>query len=218
MTYESIKNDSAIITYIQNADASLRALGFTEHSFQHVCLVAERAGKILEALGFDARTAELARIAGLLHDIGNLVNRVQHSQSGALMAFRILDQKGFDPSEISLIVSAIGNHDEGTGIPVNEIAAALILADKADVRKTRVRNQNQEKFDIHDRVNFSVETSLLSVFPEEKKILLELSIDTEVSPVMDFFEIFTERMRLCEKAAQKLGCRFALIINKTTLL
>lgn len=218
MTYESIKNDPAVKAYIENADASLRALGFTEHSFPHVCLVSERAGSILEKLGFDPRTAELARIAGLLHDIGNLVNRVQHSQSGALMAFRILDQKGFDPKEISLVVSAIGNHDEGTGIPVNEIAAALILADKADVRKTRVRNQNRKGFDIHDRVNFSVEKSVLSVIAEEKKILLELSIDTEVSPVMEFFEIFTERMRLCEKAARTLGCRFALVINDTTLL
>ena len=218
MTYESIKNDPAIRTYIQNADKALLALGFTEHSFQHVCRVAEKSGEILEVLGFDPRTAELARIAALLHDIGNLVNRVQHSQSGALMAFRILDQKGMDPEEISQIVSAIGNHDEGTGTPVNEIAAALILADKADVRKTRVRNQNQKKFDIHDRVNFSVEKSNLSVLAKEKKIVLQLSIDTEVSPVMEFFEIFTERMRLCRKAAETLSCRFCLVINGQELL
>lgn len=218
MTYESIKNDPSIRTYIQNADASLLALGFTEHSLQHTGLVAERAGSILEKLGFDPKTVDLARTAGLLHDIGNLVNRSQHSQSGALMAFSLLTQKGLDPKDISLVVSAIGNHDEGTGTPVNEIAAALILADKADVRRTRVRNQNLHRFDIHDRVNFSVTRSNLSVFPEEKKILLELSIDTEVSPVMDFFEIFTERMRLCKKAAQALGCRFALVINETELL
>ncbi len=218
MTYEKIKNDPAIRTYIQNADLSLLSLGFTEHSFQHVCRVAEKAGEILTKLNFDPRTVELARIAGLLHDIGNLVNRVQHSQSGALMAFRILDQKGFDPEEISRIVSAIGNHDEGTGIPVNEIAAALILADKADVRRSRVRNRNRDRFDIHDRVNFSVEKSNLLILEEEKKIVLELTIDTEVSPVMEFFEIFTERMLLCRKAAMKLGVQFSLIINGQILL
>ncbi|MBR7165819.1 MAG: HD domain-containing protein [Clostridia bacterium] len=218
MTYESIKNDPAIRAYIKEADASLIALGFTEHSFAHVTVVAEKAGYIMEALGFDPRTAELARIAGFLHDIGNLVNRVEHSQSGAVMAFRLLDKMGFPPEEIAVITSAIGNHDEGTGTPVNAIAAALILADKSDVRRTRVRNLNISTFDIHDRVNYSVTKSELKINREKTIIKLKLSVDPHFCSIMDYFEIFLHRMILCRKAAEKLGLEFKLIINEQQLI
>ena len=213
LTYEAVKKNETIRTYIQRADESLIALGFTEHSFAHVTMVAEAAGRILETLGYPARTAELARIAGFLHDIGNLVNRVDHSQSGALMAFRILDHMDCDPGEIATIVTAIGNHDEGTGQPVNEVAAALILADKCDVRRSRVRNPDPATFDKHDRVNYSVEKSELTMDEEHTAIELKLTVDTRYGSVMDYFEIFMERMLLCRKAAERLGLQFRLAIN-----
>ena len=218
MTYEQIKHNEAVKTYIRQADASLGALGYTEHSFAHVGTVAEMTGYILQTMGKDARTVELGKIAGYLHDIGNLVNRVDHSQSGAIMAFRLLDRWGFPPEEISLIVTAIGNHDEGTGKPVSQMAAALILADKSDVRRSRVRNQEQTSFDIHDRVNYSVESSRLSIDDAKQNITLTLTIDTSVGSVMDYFEIFLERMILCRKAADKLGLYFRLNINGQHLI
>ena len=218
MTYAQIKANDAIRTYIQAADESLLSLGYTEHSFAHVTSVAERAGDILTRLGYDERTAELARIAGFLHDIGNLVNRIEHSQSGAVMAFRILDKLGFPPSEIAAIVTAIGNHDEGTGVPVSPIAAALILADKADVRRSRVRNQDPATFDIHDRVNYSVVGATLEVKEPDATVTLTLEIDTAIGSVMDYFEIFLERMILCRKAAERLGLQFHLVINGQRLL
>ena len=218
MTYSEIKSNEDIRTYIKAADASLLSLGYTEHSFAHVTFVAERAGEILERLGHGTRTAELARIAGFLHDIGNLVNRVEHSQSGAVMAFRLLDKLGFPAEEVAAIVTAIGNHDEGTGVPVNPIAAALILADKSDVRRSRVRNQDPATFDIHDRVNYSVVKAALQINENDSTVTLELEIDTAISSVMDYFEIFLERMILCRKAAEALGLRFRLIINGQRLL
>lgn len=218
MTYEQIRQDPAIRTYISQADASLIALGFTEHSFAHVTMVAEKAGYILETLGYSARTVELARIAGYLHDIGNLVNRVEHSQSGAVMAFRLLDEMHFPPEEIAIITTAIGNHDEGTGQPVNELAAALILADKSDVRRSRVRNQDIASFDKHDRVNYSVTKSELKINEAHTLIKLKLSVDTHFGSVMDYFEIFMERMILCRKAAEKLGMQFKLMINEQQLI
>lgn len=218
MTYEQIKQNEDIRIYISEADASLLALGFTEHSFSHVTLVAEKAGYILEALGYPERQAELARIAGYLHDIGNLVNRIEHSQSGAVMAFRILDKLGFVPSEIATVTTAIGNHDEGTGVPVNPVAAALILADKSDVRRTRVRNTDISTFDIHDRVNYSVLSSELKINEARTLIKLKLRVDTHISSVMDYFEIFLERMILCRKAAEKLGLQFKLMINEQQLM
>ena len=218
MTYNEIKKNESIHNYIESADASLAALGFTEHSFAHVTAVAEKASYILTTLGYDERTVELVKIAGYLHDIGNLVNRVDHSQSGAVMAFRILDNLGFDSKEIASIVTAIGNHDEGTGVPVSELAAALILADKSDVRRNRVRNQDETKFDIHDRVNYSVTFADLTISDDKKFIVLSLEIDTNYGSVMDYFEIFTKRMRLCRKAADKLGLRFKLVINNQQLL
>ena len=217
-TFEEVKNNAAIRTYIQRADESLIALGFTEHSFAHVTVVAETAGYILETLGYPARTVEVAKIAGYLHDIGNLVNRIDHSQSGAVMAFRILDNLDCDPEEIATIVTAIGNHDEGTGQPVNAVAAALILADKADVRRSRVRNQDPSTFDIHDRVNYSVKESQLKINGEHTLIKLKLSVDTKYGSVMDYFEIFMGRMLLCRKAAEKLGLQFKLMINEQQLI
>ena len=218
LTYHEVKNSQEIRTYIKRADESLDALGFTEHSFAHVGRVAEMAGYILENLGYSPREVELVKIAGWLHDIGNLINRVDHSQSGAIMAFRVLDHMNCDPEDIATIVTAIGNHDEGTGVPVNAVAAALILADKSDVRRSRVRSKHTIDFDIHDRVNYSVSESRLIISPERDSILLELTIDTELSSVMDYFEIFTKRMIMCRKAAEKLGLRFRLQINDQLLL
>ena len=218
LTFQEIKRNEAIRTYIQRADESLTALGYTEHSFAHVTQVAENAGYILETLGYPARTVELAKIAGFLHDIGNLVNRTEHSQSGAVMAFRILDNLNCDPGEIATIVTAIGNHDEGTGVPVNPVAAALILADKCDVRRSRVRNQDAAMFDIHDRVNYSVREAEIKINEEETQIVLKLTVDTEYGSVMDYFEIFMGRMLMCRKAAEKLGLQFKLVINDQPLI
>ena len=218
MTYEEIRKDEAIRVYITQADASLSALGFTEHSFAHVGRVADMAGYLLQTLGYPERTVELAKIAGYLHDIGNLVNRVEHSQSGAVMAFRILDNMGFPAEEISTIVTAIGNHDEGTGVPVNPVAAALILADKSDVRRSRVRTKDIAGFDIHDRVNYSVTKSELKINESHTNVKLKLSVDTHFSSVMDYFEIFMGRMLLCRQAAEKLGLHFKLIINEQQLV
>ena len=218
LTYQDVKNNATIRTYIKRADESLVALGYTEHSFAHVTHVAEMAGYILKTLGYPERTVELVKIAGFLHDIGNLVNRTDHSQSGALMAFRILDNMNCDPEEIATIVTAIGNHDEGTGIPVNAVAAALILADKSDVRRSRVRNRDQSTFDIHDRVNYSVVTSKLEISEDCKIIRLVLTVDTEYGSIMDYFEIFMGRMLMCRKAADKLGLQFKLSINDQQLI
>lgn len=218
MTYEEIRNNEVIKTYIKQADESLSALGFTEHGFAHVTLVAEMAGYILKTLGYPERTVELAKIAGYLHDIGNLVNRADHSQSGALIAFRMLTEMGFPPEEIGMIVTAIGNHDEGTGVPVSALAAALILADKSDVRRNRVHNQDKSNFDIHDRVNYSVTKSELKINEAHTIIKLKLSVDTRYGSVMDYFEIFMQRMILCRKAAEKLGLQFKLIINEQQLI
>ena len=218
MTYEALKKDESIRTYIIRADEALKALGYTEHAFAHVCKVAETAGGLLSSLGYDAHTVELAKIAGYLHDIGNLVNRVDHSQSGAVMAFRLLDHMGFAAEDIATNVSAIGNHDEGTGVPVHAVAAALILADKSDVRRSRVRNGDTSTFDIHDRVNYSVCSSDLILSADHKTVTLSLEIDTQYSAVMDYFEIFMDRMRLCRRAAQTLGLQFKLIINEQQLI
>ena len=218
MNYQEIKANEEINTYIRQADLSLSTLGFTEHSFAHVTLVAEKAGYILETMGYPERTVELVKIAGYLHDIGNMVNRSEHSQSGAIMAFRILDHLGFEPEEMGQIVTAIGNHDEGTGVPVSPLAAALILADKSDVRRNRVRNEDIATFDIHDRVNYSVTKAELKINEAKTLIKLKLSVDTHFGSVMDYFEIFMQRMILCRKAADKLGLQFKLMINEQQLI
>ncbi len=218
ITYEEIKNSEAIKTYITRADESLKAMGYTEHSFAHVMKVSENAAYILKTLGYSEREVELAQIAGYLHDIGNLVNRIDHSQSGALMAFRILDNLDMEPYDLAEVVTAIGNHDEGTGVAVNPVSAALILADKTDVRRSRVRNSDTTKFDIHDRVNYSVVSSDLEINEEKTEIRLSLQINTEISSVMDYFEIFLGRMVMCRNAAEKLGLSFKLVINGQQLL
>ena len=218
IAFEEIKNNEHIKTYIKKADESLIALGYTEHSFAHVTKVSEMAKEILLELGYSKREADLAQIAGYLHDIGNVINRVDHAQSGAVMAFRILDKLGAEPEEIATIITAIGNHDEGTAVAVNPVAAALILADKTDVRRSRVRNSDLATFDIHDRVNYAVENSSTKISKDKKSIILNLKINTEISSVMDYFEIFLDRMLLCRKAAEKLNLKFKLIINNQILL
>lgn len=218
ITFEDIKKNKEVNTYIQKADEALIALGYTEHSFFHVGKVANDAAFILKSLGYDEHDIELVKIAGYLHDIGNLVNRVDHSQSGAIMAFRILDHLDVDPLDTAVIVSAIGNHDEGTGVAVNPIAAALIIADKSDVRRSRVRNTDIANFDIHDRVNYSVKNSKLAINDEKTIITLNLEIDTNVSPVMEYFEIFLNRMIMCRKAAEALKLQFKLIINNQQIM
>ena len=218
LTYEDIKKNETINTYIRQADETLKALGFTEHSFAHVCKVAETAGTILSELGYDERTVELGKIAGYMHDIGNVVNRIDHAQSGAVMSFRILDKMGADDEDIATIVAAIGNHDESTAFPVNPVAAALIIADKSDVRETRVRATADIKSDIHDRVNYAVKKQKLSIDATKKFITLSLMIDTEICHVMEYFEIFIGRMSLCKKAADKLGLQFKLIINEQEMM
>ncbi|MEL7649089.1 MAG: HD domain-containing protein [Sedimentibacter sp.] len=218
ITFNDIKNSHEIQTYIKKADESLITLGYTEHSFTHVGKVANKAEELLLKLGYDERTAELAQIAGYMHDIGNVVNRIDHAQSGAIMAFRILDNMGMDVAEIAAVISAIGNHDESTAVPVNEVAAALILADKSDVRRSRVRNTDFATFDIHDRVNYSVEASRLTLNEHKKEVSLNLVIDTSICAVMSYFEIFLERMLLCRRAAEYLGLKFKLVVNDVELL
>ena len=218
VTFEELKHNDTIRTYIQRADESLTALGYTEHSFAHVGKVAHTAEYILRTLGYDEHEIELAKIAAFMHDIGNLVNREEHSQSGAIMAFRILDHLGMDASDVATVVTAVGNHDEGNGVPVNAISAALILADKSDVRRSRVRNRDFATFDIHDRVNYSVTESKLIINEERDAIRLFLTIETAYSSIMDYFEIFMGRMLLCRKAADRLGLRFGLTINEQEIL
>lgn len=218
MTYEQIRRDEEIRTYIERADAALCALGYTEHNQPHVCRVAEEAGRILSLLGYSEHEVELAKIAGYLHDIGNIVNRHDHCQSGAVMAFSLLRERDLDARDIADIMTAIGNHDEGAGTPVSSIAAALILADKSDVRRSRVRNPDPTTFDIHDRVNYSVEKSTLSINEEKTRLTLSLTIDTSIGSVSDYFEIFLERMLLCRRAAERLGLGFRLTINEQILM
>lgn len=217
ITFEDIYNNKEIQLYIRQADESMRAMGYTEHSFAHVGRVASWAQEILLKLGYSERDAELARIAGFMHDMGNMINRQDHAQNSALMAFYLLKEMKADPDDIATIVTAIGNHDEGTAFPVNPISAAIILADKADVRCSRVRNKDFATFDIHDRVNYSVKKSDLYV-EKDSHIELSLQIDTEICAVMDYFEIFMERMLLCRKAAEKLNLQFRLTINSQRIL
>ncbi|KIO44062.1 MULTISPECIES: HD domain-containing protein [Sanguibacteroides] len=218
VTYEDIRKDEGIKSYIAQADNVLITLGYTEHSFPHVVKAANTAEMILQTLGYPERIAELAKIAGYMHDIGNIVNRVDHAQSGAVMAFRLLDRMGMEADEIAQVISAIGNHDESTAAPVNPIAAALILGDKTDVRRSRVRNRDFANFDIHDRVNYAVEESEIYFNEDRSAVILDLTIDTKISAVMDYFEIFLGRMLLSRKAAEFLNIRFELVINGQRLL
>ena len=226
ITYEYIRRNKDIQTYISSADAALNTIGYTEHSNAHVEHAADSAFMILAALGYDDRTCELAQIAAYMHDIGNVINRIDHAQSGAVMAFRLLDNLGMPADEICQIIAAIGNHDEHTAMPVTPIAAALIIADKSDVRRSRVRGKdglfiptsdNLAK-DIHDRVNYAVESSHLAFSADKKELVLSLTIDTSISSVMEYFEIFLDRMTLCRRAAEYLGVTFGLVINNSRIL
>lgn len=218
VTYRYIKQNPDIMEYIRRADKALEAQGYTEHSFAHVEKVAAASAMILNTLGYDERTVELARIASIMHDIGNVINRIDHAQSGAVMAFRLLDNLNMPASEICSVISAIGNHDEGTGLPLDPISAALIIGDKTDVRRSRVRNTDLLTFDIHDRVNYAVEKSDLNFSEDGSSIILELQIDTKISSVMEYFEIFMKRMLLCQRASDFLGIHFEMIVNGSKIL
>ncbi len=216
LTYKDVRASKKIRAYIARQDDTLDVLGYTEHSFGHVTLVAEKAGEIMLALGYSAHDAELAKIAGYMHDIGNVINRSDHANLGATLAFGLLNEMDAEPDDIATIISAIGNHDEVNGVPVNKVTAAVILADKGDVRRSRVRTVEHANFDIHDRVNYAVEHS--TSYVEDSSFVLKLRIDTEICTVMDYFEIFLNRMAFSRRAAQMLGLEFRLIINDHVLV
>ena len=218
ITFEDIKNNKELNTYIEIGDKHLNIKGYTKHDFGHVTKVSETAGDILTILGFTKREVELAKIAGYIHDIGNMVNREEHAQTGACLCFNILTRLGMEPEEIATVVSAVGNHDEEVGSPINPVSAALILGDKTDVRRSRVRNTDFATFDIHDRVNYAVEKATVKVDGVDKSIELELTIDTNICPLMEYFEIFITRMMLCRKAADFLNSKFRLTMNGTKML
>lgn len=218
ITYQQILENKEIETYIKQADLALASMGYTDHSFGHVKKCAKLVKDILETFDYSKREVELGQIAAYMHDMGNVINRVNHAQNGALMSFKILDDLKMNPKDISLIVNAIGNHDEGSGYPVSAVAAALILADKTDVRRSRVRDPKTYEFNIHDRVNYSVEKSEVTIDKEKRMITLTMTIDTEITPIMDYFEIFLERMSLCKMAAKKLNVWFRLVINGLELI
>ncbi len=219
VTFAEIKGDPEVLALIEAADQTLAAIGYTDHGLRHIARVSNRAMRIMKDLNLSDRETQLAGIAGYLHDIGNVVHRDGHAQSSALMAFNILTRRGMNPSEIGLIMAAIGNHDEGIGEPVNNPSAALILADKSDVLRSRVRsNTPMLTRDIHDRVNFASTDSKMDVDRAGRLITLRLTIDTRVAPVMEYFEIFLGRMAMCRRAANFLNCDFSLVINGTRLL
>lgn len=218
VTYDTIKQDEEVTIYMSAGDQVLAAMGYTEHAFVHGNIVAERASAILQAFDHSEREAELAKIAAYLHDIGNVVNREGHAQSSALMAISLLNRLGMDPKEIGQVIAAIGNHDEGNGLPISPMAAALAIADKSDVRRSRVRNQEPATFDIHDRVNYAVEESVLTLDKAEKTVSLFLTIDTAIAAKIEYFEIFLGRMVMCRKAAIFLGGGFQLYMNQTRML
>lgn len=218
ITFEDVKNNIEVKALVEGAQKQLNALGYTEHSVRHVTIVSNRAAELLETLGYDKERIELAKIAGYMHDIGNCVNRVDHAHSGAILAYQILRGMGMDINNRTEIMMAIGNHDEQTGTAVSDISAALILADKSDVHRSRVVNKNISTFDKHDKVNYAVTNSEFIINKEERKVTLNLTIDTKISPVLDYFEIFMERTMMSKHAAKYLGIWFELIINDTKLL
>ena len=213
LSFEFVRDHPKVRLYVRMADASLEQIGYTEHGERHVGLVSRIAFNVLKRLGYPERTCELAAIAAYLHDIGNAVNRDHHAQTGAVMAMQLLNEFGMDDQEVLTCIAAIGNHHENDGDPVNPVAAAVILGDKSDVHRTRVRNADMIKFDIHDRVNYAVEKSFLNVEDSSKHITLQLTIDPAISHVMEYFEIFMTRMLASRKAAKFLGCTFGLEVN-----
>ncbi len=218
ITLRDVKANPIIDACIRKGNEFLGAMGFTEHSYRHVNLVSSIAEEIIRKLGYPERDAELAAIAGYLHDIGNVISRNDHGISGANIAFHVLLQMGMPPDEVAIVSSAIANHEEQYGHPVNHIAAALILADKSDVHRSRVRNEDFATFDIHDRVNYAAEQAFIYVDEEKRTVTMELSIDISITSVMEYFEIFLDRMILCRRAANHLGCNFELVINGAKLL
>ncbi len=218
VTFEDVKNSEEIKELILGAQRQMDALGYTEHSIRHISIVSERAARVLETLGYPQERIELARIAGYLHDIGNGINRVDHAHSGAILAYQLLKEMGMDVKSRTEIMMAIGNHDEQTGTAVSDISAALILADKSDVHRDRVSNPNMSSFDKHDKVNYAVTNANFQILKEERKVILDLTIDTEISPVLDYFEIFMDRTMMSKYAAKYLGIWFELIMNGTKLL
>lgn len=218
ITLKDVRENPEVDALIRGAQKQLNALGYTEHSHRHISIVSKRAGDILEKLGYPERTVELTRIAGYMHDIGNCVNRVDHAHSGAILAYNILKDMGMPVEERTEIMMAIGNHDENTGNAISDISAALILADKSDVHRDRVTNRNLSTFDIHDRVNYAVTNADLELDEKERKIMLKLTIDTKICPVLDYFEIFMDRTMMSKYAAKFLKIWFELIINDTKLL
>lgn len=217
VTFKRVKANLKVRALINGANEVMRAMGYTEHGQRHVSVVAGITGNILTALGSPAREVELAQIAAYLHDIGNVINRVDHPISGATIAYRILDEMGMDTAEIAPILGAIGNHEELLGMPVSSMSAALIIADKSDVHYTRVQNPIMESFDIHDRVNYAVQKSRVEVDPNERLIDLNLEVDSSYASVMEYFEIFLSRMVMCRRSADVLGFRFRLNVNGTQL-
>ena len=218
ITLEEVKNNPEIKALLEGSQKQLNALGYTEHSLRHVTIVSNRAGELLETLGYPEERIELAKIAGYMHDIGNCVNRADHAQSGAILAYELLKDMGMDVEKRIEIMMAIGNHDEQTGTAVSDISAALILADKSDVHRDRVVNTNISTFDKHDKVNYAVTNSKFIIKKEERKVVLDLTIDTDIAPVLDYFEIFMDRTMMSKFAAKYLGIWFELVINDTKLL
>lgn len=218
ITLEDVKNNKEVQALIEGTQRQLNVLGFTEHSVRHISIVSKRAADILETFGYSKDRIELAKIAGYLHDIGNCVNRVDHAQSGALLAYNILKEMGMEEKDRIEIMMAIGNHDEQTGTAVSDISAALILADKSDVHRDRVINKNIATFGKHDKVNYAVTNTKLALDKENRKVTLTINIDTEICPVLDYFEIFMDRTMMSKYAAKYLGVWFELVINNTKLL
>lgn len=213
ITYKMVKESKEVNAFLEKGNESLGVLGYTEHSRKHAAKVAETSARILETLGYDPHLVELAKIAGYMHDIGSCVNRHDHPHSGAIMAFTLLNRWNVDPLDTAVIVSAIGQHDERTGTAVDPVSAALILADKTDVRRNRVRNQVKETFDKHDRVNYAALSSKLIINAEDKTAKLKIVLDENISSIMDYFEIFMQRMLMCKRASELLGLNFKLIAN-----
>ena len=218
ITLEDVIKNAEVRAFIEGAQKQLQALGYTEHSYRHIGIVSKRTGEILQKLGYDEKTIELGKIEGYLHDIGNCVNRANHAHTGAILAYNILKEMGMPPEDRTEIVSAIGNHDEGTGTAVSAISAALILADKSDVHRDRVVNTNMSTFDIHDRVNYAVTNAELNIDENARKVKLNLTIDTQICPVLDYFQIFMDRTMMSKYAAKYLQIWFELEINGTKLL
>lgn len=218
ITFDDVYKNPAFKTYIDKGNELLGVLGYTDHSEGHTVKTGHMAGEIITMLGYDDRTSELAKIAGYIHDIGNMVSRVEHAQTGAIMAFVILSGMGMGYDEIAIIASAVGNHDEDAGMPVSPVSAALIIADKSDVRRSRVRNKDIPAFDIHDRVNYAVISSGVAVSPDEREILLDITIDTAICSVIDYFEIFLTRMLMCKRAAAFMSAKFKLRINGSDII